>query len=240
MIEYFTLLQQASKNYGSKLRQMLFQDISLTFRHYKIMTKHLLLLFIALFLCAASSAAQRRVSNIRSVDFQNFTYTSSVCSKDVGLPNEVKVRRGKFRDKTLYYQIASGKIVYGDLTGDGREEAVVSIICGDTAGNFSNAEIFVYTLQNGRAVLLAKTDNGTLETDYKRQYADGFIVKVNPGLNGVKVANQHLLVEAYTDGSNASPKYVSTLDYRLRSTNLVMTAKPKRRLAKYLSSGKVV
>lgn len=47
----------------------------------------------------------------------------------------MKVRNGKFKDPdNNFFNIAKEEIVYGDVNGDGSEDAVVLIRCGSAAG----------------------------------------------------------------------------------------------------------
>src|SRR5262245_54947889 len=100
-------------------------------------------------------------TDIRKVDFLNRTYHSSLCSQEYGkkgIGRIVRVRNGEFKNKSVYFTVASDKIVYADLTGDGREEAIVRIDCGATGANFSRSEVHIYTIQNGAPTLLASTN----------------------------------------------------------------------------------
>jgi hypothetical protein len=187
------------------------------------MKKQLILILIALFLCSAAAFGQSK-SGIRRTDFMNFSYRSSLCTENFEVPNPVKVRRGKFAKGENWFEIR-GKALYADLNGDGGEDAAVFAKCGSTAGNFNNSEIFVYGMQRAKVKLLASIDSNEMERGFKRYFKDGFMVTVK----GVKAEKGRLVVEAYTDGSNAGPKYISTLNYRLSGSKLVLMGKPVRR-----------
>lgn len=203
------------------------------------MAKHFLFLLVPILLLVESGVAQTRreqtkpaqvksgITDVRRIDFLNFTYQSSLCSEVFGIPKTVKVRRGKFQNNDFYYRVAANKIIYGDVTADGRQDAIVHIRCGGFAGNFSDSEIFIYTLQNRRAKLLAELDSKDMERDYIRYYPGGFLVGITN--NGVKVENGHLVIEMFAEGSNATPEYIATLDYELSGASLALSGKPKRR-----------
>jgi hypothetical protein len=207
------------------------------------MTKHFLFVLMAILLLMESGAAQTRrkqinspragsgINDIRRINFLDFTYQSSLCAEDFSVPGMVKLRRGKFQDKESYYRVISNKVVYGDVTADGRAEAVVPIICGAFAGNYNNSEIFIYTLQNGQAKLLAKLDTKSMEHDYLRYYPGGFFVTM--ANNGVKVKNGYVVVEMLADGSNAAPEHIVTLNYKLRGASIALNGKPQRRRNRY-------
>lgn len=187
------------------------------------MKKQLIFILIALFLCSAAVAAQSK-TGIRRTDFMNYSYRSSVCTENFEVPNPVKVRRGKFAQGEAWFDIQS-KTVYADLNGDGGEDAVVFAKCGSTAGNFNNSQIFAYGMQRAKVKLLASIDSNEVERGFKRYFKEGFVVT----LKGVKAEKGRIVVEAYTDGSNAGPKYISTLNYRLSGSKLILTGKPIRR-----------
>ncbi len=166
-------------------------------------------------------------SNIRGVDFLNYTYQSTACADDLGISTAVKVKNGSFNREQNFYSVYDKKIIYGDINGDGNEDAVVKIACGSSAGTFRGFEIKVYTFENGKAKLLAQTDYQNVEKDYKKTYADGFIILINE--SDVKIDKDHLIFQVFADGSNASPENITTFDYKLSGTKLVLNGKPQRK-----------
>src|SRR5687767_6295279 len=86
----------------------------------------------------SSTPRQSIVSDIRQVDFLNFTYHSSLCSPKIGhgIGETVRVRKGEFKNKDVYFGVVDNKIIYGDVTGDGREDAIVNVGCGENIANF--------------------------------------------------------------------------------------------------------
>src|SRR5829696_8931720 len=91
--------------------------------------KHFLL--SSLVVIAATFAA-RAQSDIRKVDFKNFTYPAQCISET---PSKITVKDGEFsREKQedgyvdrFYYNVFD--FAYGDLTGDGHDEAIILGIC---------------------------------------------------------------------------------------------------------------
>ncbi len=174
----------------------------------------------------------KTASGIRSVDFLNYSYQGSVCSEVVGLPKTVKVRNGKYMDRDKnFFDIVKKEIAYGDVDGDGSEDAVVLIRCGGTAGTLRDFEVHAYSFQNGQAKLLARLDSTTVESDYQKSYPDGIVFYA--GENGPKIVNGHVIVEALTDGSFAGPENVATFDYQLSGNNFVLSGKPVRTKRRY-------
>ena len=199
------------------------------------MKRQMILSLIILFVSVLTSAAQTKppVTDIRKVDFLNLTYTSTQCSQEYGkqgLGRLVNVRDGEFKNKSVYFSVMSDKIIYADLTGDGKEEAIVPIDCGSMGANFSRSEVNVFTLENGRAALLAATNDKSMERDYRANYADadGYW-GINE--NGIKANNGNLQIEVMVDGPHAQPKYIATLEYGLTGKMLKLKGKPARKNA---------
>ena len=135
-------------------------------------------IFVALLsvACVIPALAQ---ADIHTVDFKNFTYEPS-CARET--PIKVRVRNGEYSrdaaDDQLYFNVLA--VEYGDVNGDGRDEAVVLTNCnGGGTGQFT--EGFVYTMKAGKASLLARVPGG--------DRADG-------GLRSIKVDGGLLVVES--------------------------------------------
>jgi hypothetical protein len=163
---------------------------------------------------------------IRGVDFLNRAYQSPACSGDAGLPETIVTRGGKFKAGDNYFDVDKNEIAYGDLDGDGSEDAVVLIRCGSTAGSLRVFEVHAYSFRNGRVNLLARLDSNGLESDYKKSYADGALHYA--GERGPKITNGRVIVEALADGSFAGPENVATFDYQFSGGKFVLSGPPTR------------
>ena len=188
------------------------------------------LLTVLVLMFSSVGFAQTTGAGIRGVDFLNHSYQSSACAEDLGIDETVKVSKGKFAEAENFYNVYEGKVIYGDLNGDGSEDAAVQISCGSSAGSLRAFEVHVFTLQDGQAKLLGRVDSHGVENEYKKTYPRGFVVTLAG--DDAKIRNGHLYVGAYTDGSNAGPKYISTFDYKLSGDKFVLNGKPARRLNK--------
>jgi hypothetical protein len=179
----------------------------------------------------SSTPNSATVTDIRKVDFRNFTYPSSLCSQEYGrqgIGKIVRVRKGEFKNKNVYFAVADNKIIYADVTGDGREEAIVPIECGAMTANFARSEVYIYTIKDGGTTLFAEISDKDMERDYRGSYPDAESYwGVNE--NGLKVNNGNLAIDVLADGPHASPKYIVTLEYRLSGGTLRLIGKPQRR-----------
>lgn len=171
-------------------------------------------LFTAFF-CLPLSAQ----TNIRQIDFKNFTYEPLCASNET---KKVTVKDGEFFEEKqmddfidrFYFKAFS--VAYGDLNGDDSDEAVVLGVCnmGGT-GNFS--EGFVYEMKNRKLRLLTRIQGGD------RAYG---------GLRETRVENGLLVVEsndASETGGSCCPEFAVTNRYKLSGGKLIAAGKSERR-----------
>ncbi|HMV46258.1 MAG TPA: hypothetical protein PLD20_29730 [Blastocatellia bacterium] len=130
----------------------------------------------------AFSQSTQKVSSIHAVDFHNFTYP---VPRDLSDRHQktFKLTRGKLPETRFpngfvnEMGIFLEEIVYGDVTGDGAEEAIIfmSILTG---GSAIPGILYVYTLQNNQPKLLWKTSTGDrADEGFKNAFAkDGQLV----------------------------------------------------------------
>jgi len=111
--------------------------------------------------CISSGFAQSNAQAIRKVDFRNFSYAT--CFDDE--KKTTRITKGKYqreiKDDDIKYSVyfAVRDVVYGDLDGDGQEEAVVDTLCnGGGTGQFTDG--LVYKMQNGKPVQIGSLGVG--------------------------------------------------------------------------------
>jgi len=146
---------------------------------------------------AANSPLPGRAStgNIHSVDFLNFDYPTDCREQFGGFGKIIHVSGGKWSKENVGY-FGVGKpgsewmISYGDLKGDGQEEAVVVTSCqGQT--NFDYEEIFVFAMSSNGPTLLKRLS--------PKEWGDG------TRIYDVRVENRQLVVRYLNGGSHACP-----------------------------------
>ena len=91
--------------------------------------------------------SQQSGASIRSIDFPNFTYPGSTYGEyETPYPEEsFTLRNGKYGDWRSGMMLS--KTLYGDVTGDGKEEAIL-VFVQQTDGNAAYNSVYVYTLEN--------------------------------------------------------------------------------------------
>lgn len=158
-------------------------------------------------------------NDVRRVDFKNFTYVG-VCVSDTG--EKVTVTNGEFSEEKqadgyverFYFKVFD--INYGDLTGDGREEAVVLTVC-NTGGSGNFSEGLIFGIKAGKPAVLARIPGG--------DRADG-------GLRTTRVENGLLVIESNDpgpDGGACCPQIIVTTRYKLTGNRIVRSGKETRR-----------
>ncbi|QYO65934.1 hypothetical protein [Leptolyngbya sp. 7M] len=175
-----------------------------------------LITFSIILLAAMTVTSQ---SAIRRVDFKNFTYPAT-CASDES--ENVTVEDGEYSYEKeedgyvdrFYFKVYAPE--YGDLTGDGVEEAVIIAVC-NTGGTGNFTEGYVFGVRNGKPELIARFPGGD---------------RANGGLRSAKVVNRQLVIESNDTGEwggACCPEYIVTSKYRLSGKNLIRIGIPSRR-----------
>lgn len=117
-----------------------------------------------------------QVKNIREVDFNNFTYNSQIW-------DSVTVNNGSFGlyDQGRYYFEIS--IIYGDITKDNQDEAIIIAYSAPYGGTARLTEGFIFSMKDNKPVQIASLGVG-----------DDCIVD-GGGIENVEVKNNALVVQ---------------------------------------------
>lgn len=156
-------------------------------------------LFLCLIVISAANPATAQ-NDIRRIDFLNFTYDVQIFENS----EKIKVTRGEYSrssaaDDKLF--LAAKVAGYGDLNGDGQDEAVIvtTFNTGGT-GNFTSGWIF--TMQSGKPVLLTNFAGGD------RAYDGLADASINAGV--LSVARY----DVGGAGGACCPEYIVTTNYK--------------------------
>lgn len=161
-------------------------------------------------------------SPIRQVDFGNFTFPklpSGKCSMKLthltngrydhpdAPPDRVPPKGGS----TDCWSVVLASTNFGDVTGDGEEEAMVTLYA-ELGGNSSYLDVFIYTLVSSRPVLLWKFMTGDrADGGLRRIYSENRILIIE--LYGVDtIAGKQL--ESSEDVGSCCPKHYTRTKYR--------------------------
>jgi hypothetical protein len=139
---------------------------------------------------------QRRASSIRSVDFANFTFPRTTGLKVSGGRKTFTLKDGEFPESTNEVGMSLADVTYGDVTGDGVEEAMVSLGV-HTGGSAIPNCLYIYTPGGKRLRLLWAFETG--------DRADG-------GLRRIYAEAGRLVIELYGRGTRIGGKLYGTED----------------------------
>lgn len=98
-------------------------------------------------------ASRPATGTIREVDFKSYTYPES-CGQAA-----VKLEDSAWEDEKRGFRVELAEVLYGDLTGDGIEEALVRLSCWSPVG--PQDELYVYTPREGQPVPLEAPEGGS-------------------------------------------------------------------------------
>ena len=120
----------------------------------KAMKAFTLLLMLLLFTVCTPSQSKE---NTRQIDFKNFTYRLSCGSADketaVTVTNgEYSGLKGSIRDRV---NLKITDVMFGDITGDSKDEAVVLYSCGSGA-SYVYIGGLIFTINKNKPALLAQ------------------------------------------------------------------------------------
>jgi hypothetical protein len=172
------------------------------------------------FFVLAASALVFAQSDIRKIDFKNFTYQPEFCGGES--KSRLTVKDGEFAEEKevdgytdrTYFSVFG--FAYGDLDGDGKEEAVVISLC-NTGGTGNFTEAYIYTIRDGAPFKLVTLEGG--------DRADG-------GIREAKIENGLLSVDTNDPGEFGGaccPEIVVTRTYKLKGRELAETGQIKKR-----------
>jgi hypothetical protein len=162
-----------------------------------------------------------KMNDIRQVDFNNYTYQLKGYG-NVKLHNgEAKLIGNCFSTKML-----GVPVIYGDLTGDGRDEAVIYMTAQPCSANAIIANVLVYTMKNKKPALLALITEAdarkVVEPNIKNQEVY-FRDIVSTGIEG-----DILIVTGAISGfPRNNLNYKAILKYGVRNKKLILLGKPE-------------
>jgi hypothetical protein len=161
-------------------------------------------------------------TDIKKVDFKNFTFQPTCGNSQT---RSLTVTNGSFFEEKLIPQVPKKKqkttpapvyerkyfspyeMIYGDLNGDGIDEAIVLTSCSN-GGIESYSEGFVYGIKDDNPELLARIEGGD---------------RALGGLRSVKIENGIISVERSRpglDGNACCAETAETMQYRLLDGSL--------------------
>jgi hypothetical protein len=156
---------------------------------------HIIVLAIVVLLQSAAYS-QPRKSSIRSFDFANFIYPINSGLKVSGSRRKTfTVRNGEFPETKSAVGMSLVRVAYGDVTGDGDEDAIIEFGVDTNGGTAIIYCVYIYSWRNNHPQYLWSFVSG--------DRADG-------GLRQVLAENGDLIVELYGKGARIGGKLYGT------------------------------
>lgn len=180
-----------------------------------------LILVVFVFLAFSSIAFSQ--TNIREVDFKNFTY-EPFCAGPGDETLKITVKDGMFYEEkqtaegfTERFYFNAYDVIYGDVDGDNTDEAIVLTLC-NTGGTGNFTEGFVFALKDDQPALISRIEGGD------RAYG---------GLREVSIENGKVIkVERSSPGELGAaccPENIETTIYRFENNSLVQVGEKTTR-----------
>ena len=178
----------------------------------------------------------QNADSIKKVDFTNFTH--QVDKETVKIKNGLQTGSCKkdadgVAEGTIW-NVQKGNIAYGDLDGDGRDEAVVPMIANVCGGNMLTDEtVLVYTMKSGKAAKLPEfeySDKPCEEgaEDCGSDRVSGVTVEYDAAAKAIVVANYF----ATADDADCCPSFLRKTWFRWDGAKFVELKKGKLEAAK--------
>lgn len=183
--------------------------------------------FILCLLISANVVAYPKCRSVRDADFRNRSYP---LKSDVTPDGKLKwMRVSNGRAEQLYDSTSSAffylevvDIAYGDLTGDGVEEAAVTAIYGNYSASFFLTDTYIFSCVAGKIKLISILKQEHIEKD------SGMVLQESVK-NPLKIKNGVLYITHGTEGNRPSPEFTTTFLYRIRNNRLMPYKTPLRR-----------
>jgi hypothetical protein len=159
-------------------------------------------------------------ADIHVSDFLNSEYASDCWEQFDGFDKVIRISKGEWSKSDvgsfgIRRKDSQWMMAYGDLDGDGQDEAVIVTGCqGQT--NFDYEEVFVFTMSSAGPKLLARltpSDRGRGEEDNGGNFP----------VTGVHVSKQQLFVSFSAGGSHACPAWAVTARFQWNGSGFVRT-----------------
>jgi hypothetical protein len=189
--------------------------------------KRFFLSALLIVLIYSSVSAQRTKSSIRKVDFANFTYpyTSDLLRRS-DRRSSFRLRDGTFPEAKGSVGMTLSHVAYGDVTGDGTDEALVYLEVY-TNGTAIPGCVYIYRMTNAKPKLLWSFDTGDRSDGGLRQaYADHGELVIELYGRG-KLVGTDLYADDGTRAQTPYPYAITRTRYHWRTNHFRRVGKPE-------------
>jgi len=167
------------------------------------------------------------------VDFRNHTFPFTA-HNFADLPRRIHVREGLFHSPHhepsltyTYFKVA--EVIYGDLNGDGQDDAAVVAIYGGASSDTYKTSVYMYTIEGRRPKPLAVLNEKAIAKEYERHSHGGSSQLFEAVAGGTTIKRGRLTVRHFAGGAHCCPQNVFTLRYVLKEGRLALVSKSLRK-----------
>lgn len=161
---------------------------------------------------SSSNYPVQKYKNIEEVDFYNFEYPDAIVKDSISYLSFGSV------DDYFYYEYRILKVMYGDLTGDGKNEAAIFSYehTTGTTGHFTGG--YIYTLKDSMPTVL-----------YEIEYGD----RASEGVDDIEIKDNILMVTRLTGmGGINWPEYSYKTTFTWQDSTFIPTDCEMKTLSK--------
>ena len=114
----------------------------------------------------AAESAVRSASTVRQIDFSTFSFPAIKELVGTRPESSIVLRRGATQPQPdlNHDGYSLSRVVYGDFTNDGAEDAAVELKLDHVMGNYAEGLVFIYAIDSAQLKLLAAFGVGTAPT----------------------------------------------------------------------------
>lgn len=177
------------------------------------------------------TSKSQTVTDLKKVEFENFTF--DVRGEKIKLKNGVQVgackKDGDGIESGVIWSLEKENIEYGDLDGDGRDEALIALSAEPCGGNMpANDAVLVLTIKDGRVTQLPIFDYSSEPCEPDQKDCD---LTPRPGVSvSYDAQEKAIVVESYyftEEDALCCPSVSREIWYKWDGSNFVETKKGK-------------
>lgn len=183
--------------------------------------------FISCLLISTTVVAYPKCRSVWDANLRNRIYPLKSSDFTQNKTEWLHVSNGRYEDHSeptsvsfLYFEIVD--IAYGDITGDGVEEAAVTAIYGSNSGSFFLTDTYIFGCVAGKIKLIGILKQDRIEKDSGMDLQES--VK-----KPLEIKNGVLYITHGSEGNRPSPEFTAIFGYKIINGKLAPYKRPLRR-----------
>jgi hypothetical protein len=157
-------------------------------------------------------------SNIRSVDFRNVELSRALNGDPLNGGLTLRFTNGSLETRDLRGSLM--RITYGDLNGDGKEEAALLVRVMDKENAVGRDEIYIVSYETGEP---------TLYTKFSPTKPGGYVLSIGTLGSNFKIENGLLTIDVVDPEKRRIPLRYSTVKFRISLDSIQVVERSRLR-----------